>query len=396
MAVRGTVLIAGAGIGGLTAALAIAQRGFPVCLLEAAERLEEIGAGIQLSPNASRILIALGLAERLAPHIIVPQELRVINAASGRVLARAPLGVEAEQRYGAPYWMIHRGDLQAALCEAVKAHPDISLCLGTKVEDFAIVEDGIRVAAGRNAQPIDEHGIALIGADGLWSTLRTRLGHNAAPRFAHHTAWRALVAKEAVAPEFSTPAINLWLGHNAHLVHYPVRGGRLVNIVAILRDEWKQPGWSAPGASDELLARLPAAHWHASARELIGVATQWQKWALYDCAPLKQWGQGPVTLLGDAAHPMLPYLAQGAAMAIEDALVLGQCLGEIPDDPVGALRAYEQKRSARTARTQRAARSNGTVYHLGGVGAALRSLVLRVMGPRLITRYDWLYGWQPR
>jgi len=396
MALPRTVVIAGAGIGGLTAALAIARRGFQVCVLEAAERLEGIGAGIQLSPNASRILIALGLAERLAPHVVVPEELKVRDAASGRVLARAPLGVDAEQRYGAPYWMIHRGDLQAALCEAVKAHPDISLQLGVKIEDFAIYENKVRVAAGRNAGTVEESGIALIGADGLWSTLRTRLGHNAAPRFAHHTAWRALVGKEAVAPEFSTPAINLWLGHNAHLVHYPVRGGRLVNIVAILRDEWKQPGWSAPGASDELLARFPAAQWHASARDLISAPTQWQKWALYDCAPLEQWGQGPVTLLGDAAHPMLPYLAQGAAMAIEDAAVLGQCLGEIPGDPVGALRAYEQKRSARTARTQRAARSNGTVYHLGGVGARLRSLALCMMGPRLIRRYDWLYGWQPR
>jgi salicylate hydroxylase len=395
MALPRTVLIAGAGIGGLTAALAIARRGFPVCVLEAAERLEEIGAGIQLSPNASRILLALGLDERLAPHVVVPQELNVRDAASGRVLARAPLGTEAEQRYGAPYWMIHRGDLQAALREAVKAQPGISLHLGAKVENFTIGENGVNVAAHRNLHPIEEHGIALIGADGLWSTLRNRLGHDAAPRFAHLTAWRALIAAEAVSEEFSAPAINLWLGHDAHLVHYPVKGGRLINVVVILGDEWKEPGWSAPGTSAEILAHFSGDRWHASARELIGAATQWQKWALYDCAPLKQWGHGPVTLLGDAAHPMLPHLAQGAAMAIEDAAVLGQCLGEMRDDATGALRVYEQKRRARATRTQRAARSNGTVYHLGGVGAQLRTLALRVMGPRLIRRYDWLYGWQP-
>jgi salicylate hydroxylase len=395
MAVPRTVVIAGAGIGGLTAALAIARQGFRVSVLEAAERLEEIGAGIQLSPNASRILIALGLRDRLAPHAVAPEELKVMDAASGRVLTRAALGADAERRYGAPYWMIHRGDLQAMLCEAVEAQPGISLHLGAKVENFTLGENGVTVAADRNSQPIEEHGIALIGADGLWSTLRNQLGH-AAPRFAHRTAWRALVPAEAVEPEFSTPAVNLWLGHDAHLVHYPVKGGRLVNIVAIVRDEWDQPGWSAPGASEELLARFPATRWHASPRELIGAPTQWQKWALYDCAPLKHWGEGPVTLLGDAAHPMLPYLAQGAAMAIEDAAVLGQCLREMRDDPARALRAYEQKRHARTARTQRAARSNGTIYHLGGIRARLRTFALRVMGERLIRRYDWLYGWQPR
>jgi salicylate hydroxylase len=395
MAVPRTVVIAGAGIGGLTAALAIARQGFRVCVLEAAERLEEIGAGIQLSPNASRILIALGLRDRLTPYAVAPEELKVMDAASGRVLTRAALGVEAERRYGAPYWMIHRGDLQAVLCEAVKTEPGISLQLGAKVEHFTLGENGVTITAHRNAQPIEERGVALIGADGLWSTLRNQLGHHAVPRFAHRTAWRALVPAEAVEPEFSTPAINLWLGHDAHLVHYPVKAGRLVNIVAILRDEWDQPGWSAPGASEELLARYPAARWYASARGLIGAATQWQKWALYDCAPLKHWGEGPITLLGDAAHPMLPYLAQGAAMAIEDAAVLGHCLGEMRDDPACALRAYEQNRRARTARTQRAAHSNGTVYHLGGIGALLRTLALRVMGKRLIRRYDWLYGWQP-
>jgi salicylate hydroxylase len=395
MAVPHTVVIAGAGIGGLTAALTIARHDFHVRVLDAAERLEDIGAGIQLSANASRILIALGLAERLAPHVVVPEELKVTDAASGRVLTRAPLGAEAEQRYGAQYWMIHRADLQGTLCEAAKAQPGISLHLGTNVEDFTIREDGVTIAARRNAQPIEEHGIALIGADGLWSTIRNRLGHHTAPRFAHHTAWRALVAAEAVAAEFSAPAINLWLGRDAHLVHYPVKGGRLVNIVAILRDEWDQPGWSAPGASAELLARFPAAEWHTSARKLIGTAEQWQKWALYDCAPLDRWSHGPVTLLGDAAHPMLPYLAQGAATAIEDAAVLGQCLGEMPTDASAALRAYEQQRRARTARIQSAARSNGTIYHLGGIGALLRTLALRTMGQRLIRRYDWVYGWQP-
>src|SRR4051812_45408755 len=395
MALARTVVIAGAGIGGLTSALAIARQGFRVTVLEAAERLEEIGAGIQLSPNASRILISLGLRERLAAHVVVPEELRVMNAASGRVLARAPLGTAAEQRYGAPFWLIHRGDLQAALRAAVEKNADISLQLGTKVENFSVGDDDVTIIAAHSQRLVQEQAAALIGADGLWSNLRHRLGHAAKPEFAHHTAWRALVAADTAPQQFAAPAVNLWLGRDAHLVHYPVKAGRVVNVVAIMHDAWNEPGWSAPGTSAQILARLPAAKWNASARELIRAAQQWQKWALYDCAPLRHWGQGSVTLLGDAAHPMLPYLAQGAAMAIEDSAVLAQCLGNTPDDAAGALRHYQQARRARTARTQHAARRNGRVYHLGGIGALLRTLAISAIGPRLIKQYDWLYDWRP-
>jgi salicylate hydroxylase len=392
------VIIAGAGIGGLTAALAIAQQGFRVELFDQAERLEEVGAGIQLSPNASRILIALGLRERLQSHVVAPEELRVMRAKTARVLARAPLGAAA-QRYGAPYWVIHRGDLQAVLVDAVRADPAIALHLGTRVDDFARDDEGVTIATP-SARQHEHRGSALIAADGLWSRLRARLGHGDAPRFARQTAWRALAEADAVPADLRAPAVNLWFDGDAHLVHYPVRGGRLINVVAIVRDDWREPGWNAPGERDEILARYGAGAWTAAARAVLAAPQRWHKWALYDRVPLtasdRPWGRGAVTLLGDAAHPMLPYLAQGAAMAIEDAAVLARRLAEARDDPDGALRRYEQQRHSRSARAQRAAHRTGRVYHLGGPASLLRRLALAAMGgERLLSRYDWLYGWTP-
>ena len=397
MASSRTVIIAGAGIGGLTAALAIAQRGFRVAVFDQAERLEEVGAGIQLSPNASRVLIGLGLGDELKSCVVAPEELRVLNAQTACMLARAPLGAAVERRYGAPYWVIHRGDLQKVLLDAVRANPDVALHLGTRIEDYALHGNGVTVAALSSGRAFEERGIALVGADGLWSSVRRRLGHRSAPRFAGHTAWRALVPADAVVTDLRQPAVNLWLGRNAHLVHYPVRNGPLINIVAIIRDDWQESGWTAAGERAEILARYPAGTWPALARAVLAAPQHWQKWALYDRRPLARWGKGAVTLLGDAAHPMLPYLAQGAAMAIEDAAVLGERLAETPDDPDSAMRRYERQRRRRTARAWRAARRNGTVYHMGGAEAFLRTLAIIAMGGgrRLLRRYDWLYGWKP-
>jgi salicylate hydroxylase len=233
------VIVAGAGIAGLTAALAMARAGLRVTLLEQAEKLEETGAGIQLSPNATRVLFALGLRDRLMPSVLAPKAIRVMSGGSGREIVRIPLD-DGETRYGAPFWTIHRGDLHAALAGAAVATQDITLKLGIRVEDFATHAKGVSVLGRRDRMIVEERGLALIGADGIWSNVSTRLGRQRGPKFSHRTAWRALVPAEAVLQEFRTPYVHLWLGQDAHLVHYPVKGGRLINIVGIVRDEWSE------------------------------------------------------------------------------------------------------------------------------------------------------------
>jgi len=388
------IIIAGAGIGGLTAALLLARSGFRVVILEQARRLEETGAGIQLSPNATRILVAAGLRERLSADAAIPSAI-AIKTAAGSNLTRIPLGATAEQRYGAPYWSIHRADLQGALVEAVRANPDITLRLDATVEDFVTHANGLTVAYRYGAAATQDTGVALICADGLWSALRARLGQPA-PRFAQRTAWRALLPASAVEEEFRTDEVQLWLGRNAHLVHYPVKSGTLINVVAIVTDRWAEPGWNAEGSRDELLSHYSRWNWAEPVRRFLAQPNRWLKWALYDLPPLSHWSDGPVTLLGDAAHAMLPFLAQGAAMAIEDAAVLAACMARESHDPAAALRRYEHARRRRTSRVQRAARSNGRVYHQAAGEALARNLFLRFAGGKmLLRRYNWIYDWQP-
>ena len=391
-----TVIVAGAGIGGLTVTLALKRNGFRVIVLEQAERLQETGAGIQLSPNAARLLIELGFADRLRPHVVVPQAVRVLNAKNGREIVRIPLGDTAAQRYGAPYWIIHRGDLQAVLSAAVAQELDISLKLGMRMEDFVTHPNGVTVSARSGTTAWNEFGHALIAADGLWSMSRERLGFREPPRFSGRVAWRALVPAAEVPPEFREPVIHLWLGPDAHLVHYPVKGGKVINIVVITADDWNAEGWSEPASRIDLLPRLTAARWAPQARALVRLPEAWLKWALFERRPLMNWTQDAAALLGDAAHPMLPFLAQGGAMAIEDAVVAAQCLARRPDDAAAALRTYAAIRRGRTRRVQRQAARNGQHYHLKGVSAMVRNAAMGVMGgEHLLRHYDWLYDWRP-
>ena len=389
-----TIIIGGGGIGGLTAALALARSGFRTIVLEQATRPEEVGAGIQLTPNATRILNDLGLGARLRQSAVTPTGVRVREAASGDEITRIPLD-DAEQRYGAPFWVIHRGDLYAALLDAARGHPDVTLEFGARVETFASHSNGVIVKAMRGTTAVDAQGVGYVGADGIWSATRTFLLETKPPKFAGRVAWRATVATDTAPPSMRAPEINLWLGHEKHLVHYPVHNGHAINIVAIAAGTWNETGWSAPGTPEEVLAQFPAGHWSRHARDLLGMPEHWHKWALAHAPVPRHWSRDQITLLGDAAHPMLPFLAQGAAMAIEDAAVLARRLAATPDDLSGAMKLYELDRRSRTTKVQRAARKNGRVYQYRGPDAAVRNFVMRRIGGAMIRkRLDWIYNWR--
>ncbi|MGY3234291.1 salicylate hydroxylase [Bradyrhizobium sp. USDA 4472] len=400
MALPRTIVIAGAGIGGLTAALALAQRGFRIVVLEKAERLEDIGAGLQLSPNASRVLVELGLTERLKLRAVVPEAVSIMSARTGGEVLRMPLGEAASARAGAPYWVMHRADLQSALSGAVADHPDIDLKLGATFEDVAPHAKGLTVVHRSGTIRRSDLASALIGADGIWSTLRQHLFPEVQPRFSGLIAWRGTLDATQLPKEFTARRVQLWMGSNAHLVTYPIAGGRQLNVVAVLPGTWNRPGWSAAGDPLEVMEAFAAPRWPPTARMMLAAVDSWRKWALFGVPEGCPWSKGPVALLGDAVHAMLPFAAQGAGMAIEDAAVLARHLSlEDAQDAAGvtaALKRFGQARQARVRKVQRTARQQGRIYHLGGPFAIARDLAIRALGPdRMLARQDWIYGWRP-
>jgi len=388
-----TIIVAGAGIGGLTASLALAANGFRVVVLEQAERLEEAGAGLQLSPNASRILIGLGLKPRLAAYAIAPDAVNIMSGPRGIQLSKLPLGTTSHT--DAPYWVIHRADLQAALASQVSANPEIELRLGCRFNEMTQHPGGVLVRSGNGAQSRQDTATALIGADGIWSGVRGQIFPDIKPAFSGLIAWRGTVDASSLPQESMPRGVQLWMGSNAHLVIYPISGGKQVNVVAITSGRWNEPGWSAPADAAELQAQFSAPRWCEAARVLVSAVPQWRKWALFTLPEHNRWTSGTTALLGDAAHAMLPFAAQGAGMAIEDAAVLASCLSQGTDDIPAALQRYASLRQPRVARVQRTAKQNGRIYHLGGPLAVARDAVMQTLGGRrLLARQDWIYHWR--
>ena len=399
MAASRTIFIAGAGIGGLTASLALAARGFRVVVLEKAERLEEAGAGLQLSPNASRVLIGLGLEERLKPRAVTPEAISIMSARARREIARLPLGEAASARAGAPYWVVHRADLQTALQGAVNDNPDIELRLGCQFEDLTAHAKGLTVVQRSGNMRRQDLAMALIGADGIWSSVRHHLFPETQPQFSGLIAWRGTLDARQLPREYTARRVQLWMGPHAHLVAYPISGARQINVVVVVPGTWNRPGWSAEANGLELRDVFASSRWPGPARMMISAVDDWRKWALFTLPEGGEWTKGAVALLGDAVHGMLPFAAQGAGMAIEDAAVLAHTLSEGPLDTAtgvaAALKRYAKLRRARVARVQRAARSQGRIYHLTGAMALARDLAIKAIGPqRVLARQNWIYDWR--
>jgi salicylate hydroxylase len=352
-------LIIGAGIGGLTAAIALRQAGVDTHVYEQAPELHEVGAGVQLSPNATRILIRLGFGEALARVGSRPEAIEHRRWDDGRLLLRQPLGEACERTFGSPYYHVYRPDLLAVLSAAL---PSGVIHLGHRCA--AIADDGGDSVEVRFADGTTAVGDALIGADGIHSTVRTVLLGPESPRFSCSIAYRGLVPAERVRDLGLPRASTAWLGPRRHFVHYYVAGGRLLNFVAIVpADDWRVESWSATGEVSAAVAEF--AGWHPQVRAIIDAADRTHRWGLYDRDPLTTWATGRIALLGDAAHAMLPFLAQGACQAVEDAAVITRCLGAAdPATIANALQTYAALRQPRVWQVQRISRQNATTYHL--------------------------------
>lgn len=383
--------IAGGGIGGLAAAFACRRAGCRVQVLEQARAFSEVGAGIQLGPNVTRVLHDWGLAARLEDLAAAPQCLIVRDAAGGRELGRMQLGSAFIARYGAPYLTIHRADLQHLLLEAARA-AGAQLRLQARVADV----EASKAKVTLRLQGYDHvESDALIAADGVWSAIRDAVFGDGAAKPSGHIAYRALATQDSVPATVRTGDVNLWLGERTHVVAYPVRRGELLNVVAIVEANQREPSqdWDQGGQAAELLRAMGPVE--GKLRGLIEAMPAWRVWSLHGRPPVagpQLMARGRVALLGDAAHPMLPYLAQGAGMAIEDAHVLARTMqGTSPGDLAAALSRYAQERWRRCAQVQAGALRNAKVFHLGGAMRLGRDTALRWMGERLLDQ-PWLYG----
>ncbi len=382
------VLIAGGGIGGLAAAIGLAQNGIASLVLEKADRLGEIGAGIQLGPNAFHAFDALGVGPEARKMAVYIDNLRLMDALSAQEIARIPLGDAFRSRFGNPYAVVHRGELHGVFLRACEAHPLVTLRTGTAVKAYDQTDETVTayLATGETLT-----GAALIGADGLWSAVRSQLVGDGPPRVSGHTTYRSVIPTDAMPEDLRWNAATLWAGPRCHIVHYPLSGWKQFNLVVTYHNDAPEPVAGQPVDYDEVARGFD--HVAPRAQEIIRKGKDWKLWVLCDRDPVTNWTDGRVALLGDAAHPMLQYMAQGACMALEDAVALSLALAGTPDISE-ALTHYADRRKLRTARVQLTSREVGThIYHPDGAHAELRNSIMAAKTPdQWYDALDWLYG----
>ncbi|WP_432260952.1 3-hydroxybenzoate 6-monooxygenase [Cupriavidus sp. TMH.W2] len=385
----GKVLIIGGGIGGLAAALALARQGIRIELLEQAEQIGEIGAGIQLAANAFAALDALGVGEAARSRAVFTDYLSLRDAIDTQVIAEVDVGQAYRERFGNPYAVIHRADIHLSILEAVQDHPLIAFRTSTRVEQLLQDEHGVTV--------IDQHGEqhrgdAVIGCDGVKSAIRQALIGDE-PRVTGHVVYRAVVDVDNMPPDLQVNAPVVWAGPHCHLVHYPLRGGQQYNLVVTFHSREAETWGVREGSKEEVLSYFEGIH--PLPHQMLDRPTSWKRWATADRDPVERWSFGRATILGDAAHPMTQYVAQGACQALEDAVTLGAAVQAADGDYAAAFRLYEQARIPRTARVLYAARDMGRVYHAKGVDRLVRnSLWTGRTQAQFYDALQWLHGWR--
>jgi 2-polyprenyl-6-methoxyphenol hydroxylase-like FAD-dependent oxidoreductase len=381
-------IVAGGGIGGLAAALGLARNGRLVVVLEKAAAFVEIGAGLQLAPNAFHAFDALGLGEAARSIAVAIDQLRLMDALTAEKITSIDLGEGFRSRFKNPYAVAHRGDLHKILLRACREHPYVELRVNSEV--VAYEQDGASVRV-RLAARESVDGSLLIGADGLWSNVRKGVIGDGSPRVSGHETYRSVIPTEQMPQDLRWNAATLWAGPKVHLVHYPLTGWKLFNLVVTCDTGATEPVAGEPVAKGEVRDKFQ--HISPRAQAIIESGTNWKRWVLCDRDPVERWVDGRVTLLGDAAHPMLQYAAQGACMALEDAVTLGHVLAS-HDDVEAALAAYQRYRVVRTTRVQLLSRLLGQfIYHASGAVALTRNAIMGAM--HAADHYDrlaWLYG----
>jgi 3-hydroxybenzoate 6-monooxygenase len=383
------LLIAGGGIGGLAAALALSQKGYPVHVVEKSAEFGEIGAGIQLAPNATGVLNRLGIFDEISKSAVFPQQLVLMDALSGKPITSLALGEKFRRAYKSPYLVMHRSDLLSILLQACQASDLITLETRKNIIAIDDLGDGARVTfADDSFYECD----ALVGADGLWSTIRQFVVDDMEPICAQFVAYRGAIPIAEVSEHAGMDSMLFWTGPNMHFVQYPLRRGELYNQVAVFKSDRYKPDSDDWGTSDELDERFSLTC--PEVKSGLALIKRNRRWPMYDCLPTDNWTRNHITLLGDAAHPMLQYIAQGACQAIEDAECLAGALASYRGAIRQAFMAYQEIRIPRTARVQQTARFFGEICHIDGVGAILRNALLSQRASDDYSYTDWLYGYQ--